>query len=605
MTIINEADATTGWTGGSVAALSGFEREATACLGDNVGEGYLDTYLSVTSADRSATTYFAWLRSGNPHTEANNGFGIILGDGTDRIAYSVGGSDNYGHFVLGWSNFKLDTAFKAATPGDFRTLAGAEGSLTFTAITQVGVSIGYVSKANGNSENVFFDIIRRIANGSAALTIGGGTTGARGTFAEIVAADVSTANQTAYGIFRTLVPGSKSYEMFYGCDWGDSGTATTYFEDTDFQLYIVGTDMSTGNMDVNILGNSTGTNHFRINNYTIVGVDTRSNWDLSGANIDLLDIENGTFTGLGTFTFATTVDANNVIWDNCLQINDSGVAVNLSGGSVLNSAVAADDGAVLWNNATDPDGFLDDMTFSKGTNAHHAIEFGLTAPTTITLVNQTYTGFNASNGQNDSTINILRTTGTVTINVQGGDTPSYKTAGATVVVQNTVTVAVNVKAANDASNIQSARVLLLAGATGTLPSEDSVTITRSGSTASVSHTGHGLSDGDKVLIAGADQEEYNGVKTITNTSTDAYDFTVSGTPTTPATGTIEATAVILDGDTDVNGDISDTGFNFVSNQDVTGRVRKGTSSPYYKTAAIAGTITNAGFSTTVFMVSDE
>lgn len=65
-------------------------------------------------------------------------------------------------------------------------------------------------------------------------------------------------------------------------------------------------------------------------------------------------------------------------------------------------------------------------------------------------------------------------------------------------------------------------------------------ITRSGSTATVTRAGHGFQNGDCVLIEGADQAEYNGEFYISNVATDTFDFTVSGTPATPATGTITA-----------------------------------------------------------------
>lgn len=64
-------------------------------------------------------------------------------------------------------------------------------------------------------------------------------------------------------------------------------------------------------------------------------------------------------------------------------------------------------------------------------------------------------------------------------------------------------------------------------------------ITRSGSTATVTtSSAHGFQAGYKIRIRGADQSEYNGVKTIFNVTSNTFDFTVSGTPTSPATGTI-------------------------------------------------------------------
>jgi hypothetical protein len=67
-----------------------------------------------------------------------------------------------------------------------------------------------------------------------------------------------------------------------------------------------------------------------------------------------------------------------------------------------------------------------------------------------------------------------------------------------------------------------------------------ITITRGGATATANRTGHGFQNGDCILHAGADQPEYNGEFYIFNVTADTYDFTVSGSPATPATGTITA-----------------------------------------------------------------
>ena len=199
------------------------------------------------------------------------------------------------------------------------------------------------------------------------------------------------------------------------------------------------------------------------------------------------------------------------------------------------------------------------------------------------------------------------TNGTVTINIAGGgDIPSTRTTGTgTTIVNNTVSVSITAVDASDSSAIENARVYLKAASGGPLPFEESVTITRSGTTATVTHTGHGLSTNDLVVISGADQDQYNGTKTITVTTPNAYTFTVSGSPTTPATGTIVSTAVIFNELTNASGVVSNTAFNFSSDQPVTGRVRRGTTSPLYKTTPISGTITDAGFTVSVPMVTDE
>lgn len=66
-------------------------------------------------------------------------------------------------------------------------------------------------------------------------------------------------------------------------------------------------------------------------------------------------------------------------------------------------------------------------------------------------------------------------------------------------------------------------------------------ITRSGSTATATTaTAHGFETGEIVRIAGATQTEYNGDHRITVASSTTFTYAVSGSPTTPATGTITA-----------------------------------------------------------------
>jgi hypothetical protein len=64
-------------------------------------------------------------------------------------------------------------------------------------------------------------------------------------------------------------------------------------------------------------------------------------------------------------------------------------------------------------------------------------------------------------------------------------------------------------------------------------------INRTGSTATlVTTAAHGFTTGQSVRVAGANQAEYNGVHVITVLDADEFTFSVSGSPATPATGTI-------------------------------------------------------------------
>jgi hypothetical protein len=64
-------------------------------------------------------------------------------------------------------------------------------------------------------------------------------------------------------------------------------------------------------------------------------------------------------------------------------------------------------------------------------------------------------------------------------------------------------------------------------------------LTRSGSTATLTtSTPHSFVTGQKVVISGATQTDYNGAFTVTVTGPTAFTYTVANSPVTPATGTI-------------------------------------------------------------------
>ena len=294
-------------------------------------------------------------------------------------------------------------------------------------------------------------------------------------------------------------------------------------------------------------------------------------------------------------------------------------------GGVLDTLNLTQDGAEIKNatinaRATTNVAMCNDTTFGVTSGIHdcnivqadagHAFE--ITSVGSITLTNLTFSGFGGTVGSNltsnsgaSDAVFYNNSGGLVTLNVSGGDSPSVRNgSGATTVVNNTVSVKVTTRD-SDGNLIENAHVFLEGDTGGALPVEDSVTITRATTIATVSHTAHGLETGMKVAIRGAIQTEYNGVHTITVTTANAYTYTVSGSPTTPATGTITGTGVALNSLTNVSGIAENTGFNFGSNQPIIGYVRKSSSSPFYKETPISGTITSNGFDTTIALRLDE
>jgi len=535
--------------------------------------------------------------SGSADTLANGGIGIIAADdlatdsfGTWYVGPQIGSLSGWEYFVIDPSkDFDAVTAGTAGwtTNGNPAQLSGVDG---------IGVRWKVTNTIMGASDNCFLQ----------SMSIG---TGYRVTGTGCLFSDFSTYEQTnRLGALQTksgvLFPLSK---LRIGIA---SGAGNTDMTDSGFSITWQGQTRPDGTTKATAVGFY----GFYVDKGSGTTTVALSNGSMAAASPEYFDL---VLAGGTTVTFTNmaidrarlvTLDTT-VTWTGGQVSNSGAITADgavFTGAKVLTPIVAADTSALIWNVATDTDGKLDDCTFTKGTNAHHAIELGLSSPTTVTLRGLTFTGFNAANAANDSVIHVKRTSGTVTINAVGcTGTVSYKTDGATVVVvADPVTTSVHVQDVNTAAAVTGARVLVYCNSGGGKPGDVTVTIARVSTTATVTHTSHGLQNGDKVLILGADQYQYNGVKTISNVTTNTYDFTATGSPTTPATGTIKASLVLIDATVDGSGNASDT-RTLPSNQPILGRVRKGSSATYYKTSPLAGTVSStAGLALTAQMIPD-
>jgi hypothetical protein len=244
-------------------------------------------------------------------------------------------------------------------------------------------------------------------------------------------------------------------------------------------------------------------------------------------------------------------------------------------------------------------------TFTGSGSSGHAIR--LTSTGSFTLDTMVFNSFGANGSTSAAILN--ESGGLITITITGTTVvPTYKniSAATTVLIVNPVNITIVVKnLATPPVAIQNAIVLILAAAGGPMPYNITVTITNSGTTATVTHSSHGMNNGDKVQILGASLQANNGVFTIAYINVNSYSYTMGSTPGSNPTGTIKATYTALYGLTDVNGTITMSRV-FSSNQPITGRIRKSTGSPIYKTSSISDTVNSTtGFSTTILMVSDE
>jgi hypothetical protein len=613
--ILNEADATTGWTstdGPTVFTTAPAPMEAGGCLALQASNSVENAYIAITSDDYSGGgTLSIWIQDrAEFELAANTGIGIQVGDGTNRIAYSVGGSDGtaFRHDVgpVKWACFLLDLANK---PANFVVLAGAEANLNEAAITQVGLYVETLVKSVGGADNVFWDIIRFADNG-VGIEVYGGTVGTPETLSTLATADRSTANQAAHGIIREL--GAGVYGVQGNINLGDNTSTNDTYIDIDGET-IAWEDrgLSANNYyRFAVAGNGTGTTVILINASTLTVPTTASaSFDSSDTNVSV-DSTNSVYNN---FDQGVTIGGAGDDWTGN-TFNGCGV-VTTTGSDMSNckfnaTVELADGSALFWNSTTDIDGLLDGTTFTKGSLATHAIEFptGMTN-TTISLNNAVSTSYNASNAQNDSFFNVLATTGTLTINVSGGTGNfSYKTAGATVIiVEDPITVLVNIRDNNGVA-LQNANVWLKAAdGAGNLPFEESVTIARATTVATVTHTAHGLNTGEYVKISGITDkiEDNNGAHEITVVDANSYTYVTTNSGSTSYTGTIIATGALLYGLTDVSGNISKS-RTLSLDQEMIGSVRKSTASPNFKSFTIAGTVSSTANTTlSVRLVLDE
>ena len=266
---------------------------------------------------------------------------------------------------------------------------------------------------------------------------------------------------------------------------------------------------------------------------------------------------------------ATTFQAAGVVFDGCGQI-DLGDC-NASSHVVLRTTEAATSGAYLW---TEGETEIGESLFASNLAAIY-IPSSLTADLDLQ-------GVSFSDNTND-----IRYDGTADFDVFLDEAIAIDDDGSLTQVVSPTTVTVHCVTSAGA-NIEGARVLLLMTGVGIgdrLPYDDTVTLVRSGTTATATLTGHDLITGDKVLISGAEQDEYNGVFTVTVATANTFTYTMSADPGASGSGTIKCTFVILDGTTAANGEIT-MARTFPAVQPAGGRARKGSTTPYYKSATI-------------------
>jgi hypothetical protein len=398
-------------------------------------------------------------------------------------------------------------------------------------------------------------------------------------------------------------------------------------------------NIADGKYYLNVEGNSGATNVFQLTGCTITTGGPSVSIDMSGGNIDTLTLDVVTFSLLSnTIAFSANADASGHNVTNC-TFDACGVVtignVTFTGNTIINStgttsaAIAgtgdasgltisgyegtANTSALIFNQNQDPNGELDDCSFTMGAASTHAIEFGTSVPATMTLTGCDFFGYGSTDNANDSIFHFRDTSGTITLNLidctNDGGGFSYRTDGATI---NIVVAPVTTKVTcenQDGDMLENVRVFLETadngGGSGFPYQAATSTLTQTGGTATLTASvAHGLATNDYVVVRGANDEYYNKVVQITVTSTTVFTYSVNTSAAASAGGTPVFSYCPISGLTATTG-IIQSSKSWPASQGLKGWARKSTSPPYYQQSPISIADASGGSDLLVLMLSDE
>jgi len=378
------------------------------------------------------------------NTFAGGGQRCFIGTTSSAFhGWKSGGNDYAPNPYGGWKNVAIDPTITPDYSGS--------GVTTYNVF---GVGLNLPTTFPGKGAMFGMDAIR-YGRGELRVAVGDGTTPA--TFTEMAAAnDVLAAR---WGLFRSAQGGF----LWKGLLTLGYGSAV-YFVDQN-KVILVDDCPRVGAAFTKIDIQDSGSTVLMTNClFQALGTTTRGSWVTTDDATVTLDA--CTFIDMNTFSFlpGTTVLGSTFRRTNAITAGGA----TMTESRVEASSVAADSSALIWNVATDPNGYLDEMYFSKGALSHHAIELGTTSPLDITLTDVTFSGFTNTIGSSAAPLHIKRTGGTVTISLSGcsGITEDgYKSDGATVEISQSVPL--SIKVIDDATglDLQYARVYLVDEAT--------------------------------------------------------------------------------------------------------------------------------------------
>jgi len=427
--VISLAESTTGWTGDSFSLEPDIKVEGSNSVSaGQTNSGANDIYFAGTFNLSGTHIRLFWNISYVGNMSATNPVQVFLSDGanTDYVTYFTASSEYAG----GWVDLIVDTAL-------FTTV-------NLASISQVGVRVNTASKPRNVPANAWFDNWR-YSNGVEIYS----TTTEAVSFNDAVTQDVAN----AYGVLKKIdgiifVPG----EIILGRTTADNANIVSTNETIVFpdrlvtsNLYKISTQQGTGATDIDIsglvcktIGGTAAEIDFSssLNSLSMVGCSFIDSGNITMTpTVTSPTFSSNSFTGCGT----TSISIPAV----CCTWNNSGT-VTVSGNGTLTGCNINTSASTIAVSVPDLADIIECNFVGDGTG--HAVELTSLGSGTMTwdatFDSTTYAATNGSTGNEVLFVNVG--SGTLNLSIAAGaDTPTIRSAGATVNIVITSTLTLN------------------------------------------------------------------------------------------------------------------------------------------------------------------
>lgn len=369
-------------------------------------------------------------------TKSGLNLSIAFDNGTDISSSFVAGD-----CVFIWSFYAVGANLETYATGGLRVAVGA--SLSAFSEWDVGGS-DYGRNPYGGWQNVVVDPTL-----TADDIVGGGHGGAYQVFGTIPYTLAAISKGTPHAVDRIMYGRGEIYCTGTGCDFAGMAQENDYNDVTSgynrwglfseqggvylwkglMSLGQTGTSATFSDSNKTIIIDDAAKTYAAFNKIEVNNASTSVTWTnisftalgtVSKGTFEMIDNATVnhygcTFNDMNTFDYLSNGTSTS-IYNSCAKVTTGGA--NVAGASVLLSTVVVNDGAV-YQDVAYTDTYLDGMTISKGTNAHHAIDFGTAVTSNLTLRDIEFTGFGSTDDSNDSTVRFLATGGSLTLSLIG------------------------------------------------------------------------------------------------------------------------------------------------------------------------------------------